>query len=62
MTLTSLRAQIAIVSQETVLFDETVRANIAYGRPEASEEEIIQAARAGYAWDLSKSYPRGWIR
>ena len=59
VTLTSLRAQIAIVSQETVLFDETVRANIAYGRPEASEEEIIQAARAGYAWEFIEELPEG---
>lgn len=59
VTLTSLRAQIAIVSQETVLFDESVRANIAYGRPDASEEEIIQAARAGYAWEIIEELPNG---
>ena len=59
VTLTSLRAQIAIVSQETVLFDESVRANIAYGRPDASEEEIVQAARAGYAWEFIEELPDG---
>jgi len=59
VTLTSLRSQIAIVSQETVLFDESVRANIAYGRPDASEEEIIQAARAGYAWEIIEELPNG---
>lgn len=59
VTLTSLRAQIAIVSQETVLFDETVRANIAYGRPEASEEDIIRAARAGHAWEFIEELPEG---
>ncbi len=59
VTLTSLRAQIAIVSQETVLFDETVRANIAYGRPEASDQEIIQAAKAGYAWEFIEELPNG---
>ena len=59
VTLASLRAQIAIVSQETVLFDESVRANIAYGRPDASEEEIIQAARAGYAWEFIEELPDG---
>ena len=59
VTLASLRAQIAIVSQETVLFDESVRANIAYGRPDASEEEIVQAARAGYAWEFIEELPDG---
>ncbi len=59
VTLTSLRAQIAIVSQETVLFDETVRANIVYGRPEASDQEIIQAAKAGYAWEFIEELPNG---
>ena len=59
VTLTSLRTQIAIVSQETVLFDESVRANIAYGRPDASEEEIVQAARAGYAWEFIEELPDG---
>lgn len=59
VTLTSLRAQIAIVSQETVLFDETVRANIAYGRQEASEEEIIRAARAAHAWEFIEELPKG---
>ncbi len=56
-TLSSLRAQIAIVSQETVLFEETVRGNIAYGRPDASEEEIIQAASAGHAWEFIETLP-----
>ncbi len=59
VTLTSLRAQMAIVSQETVLFDDTVRANIAYGRSEASEEEIIQAARAAHAWEFIEELPEG---
>ena len=59
VTLTSLRAQIAIVSQETVLFDDTVRANIAYGRPEASEGEILRAARAAHAWEFIEELPEG---
>ena len=46
VTLASLRAQIALVSQEILLFDDTIRANIAYGRPEASEAEISAAAAA----------------
>jgi ABC-type multidrug transport system fused ATPase/permease subunit len=40
-----LRSQIALVTQETVLFNDTVRHNIAYGKPEASDAEIEQAAR-----------------
>ncbi len=59
VTLTSLRAQIAIVSQGTILFDETVRANIAYGCPDASEEEIIHVARAGHAWEFIEELPDG---
>ena len=57
VTLASLRAQIAIVSQETMLFEETVRSNIAYGRPDASEEDIIQAAWAGHAWEFIETLP-----
>lgn len=56
-TLPSLRDQIAIVSQETALFDDTVRANVAYGRPEAREEEILQAARAAHAWEFIEELP-----
>ncbi len=59
VTLTSLRAQIAIVSQETVLFDEPIRANIAYGRPDASEDDVIRAARAAYAWEFIEELPKG---
>jgi subfamily B ATP-binding cassette protein MsbA len=52
LTLASLRAQIGIVTQETVLFDDTVAANIAYGRRGASREEIEAAARAAHAHDF----------
>ena len=48
-TLSSLRSQIGIVTQETVLFDDTIAANIAYGRPQASRAEIVSAASAGNA-------------
>jgi subfamily B ATP-binding cassette protein MsbA len=48
-TLASLRSQIAIVTQETVLFDDTVAANIAYGRPSASATDVEAAARAAHA-------------
>ncbi len=52
VTLASLRAQIGIVTQETVLFDDTIAANIAYGRPEAAPEQIEAAARAAHAHEF----------
>ncbi len=57
VTLSSLRAHMAIVSQETVLFEETVRSNIAYGRPDAGEDDIIRAAWAGHAWEFIETLP-----
>ena len=51
-TLASLRSQIGLVTQETVLFDDTVAANIAYGLPHASAEAIEAAARAAHAHDF----------
>jgi subfamily B ATP-binding cassette protein MsbA len=59
-TLKSLRSQIAIVTQQTILFNDTVRANIAYGRPEATQEQIIAAARAAYALDFIERMPNGF--
>ncbi|MHA1107765.1 MAG: lipid A export permease/ATP-binding protein MsbA, partial [Alphaproteobacteria bacterium] len=52
VTLASLRANIALVSQDVSLFDDTVRANIAYGRPDAGEDEIIAAAKAAGAHEF----------
>jgi subfamily B ATP-binding cassette protein MsbA len=52
VTLTSLRSQIGLVTQETVLFDDTIAANIAYGRPDASRAQIEAAARAAHAHDF----------
>ncbi|MBM3487569.1 MAG: ATP-binding cassette domain-containing protein [Alphaproteobacteria bacterium] len=60
VTLASLRANIALVSQEVSLFDDTVRANIAYGRPGASEAEIVAAARAAGAHDFIIELPEGY--
>ncbi len=57
LTLKSLRGQIGIVSQQTVLFNDTVRANIAYGRQEACLEEIIEAAKAANAHRFIVSLP-----
>ncbi len=54
----SLRSQIGIVSQETVLFDDLIRNNIAYGRPDATEEQIVEAARAAYAWEFIERLPK----
>jgi subfamily B ATP-binding cassette protein MsbA len=53
----SLRSQIAIVTQEPILFDDTVKNNIAYGRRDASDDEIEAAARAAYAYDFIQSFP-----
>ncbi len=58
--LTSLRNAIGLVSQETVLFDDSVRANIAYGRPAASEAEIIAAAEGADAHAFIEKLPEGY--
>jgi subfamily B ATP-binding cassette protein MsbA len=58
--LKDLRRSLGIVSQETVLFHDTVRANIAYGSADASPEEIEQAARAAYAHEFVSQLPEGY--
>ncbi|MCS6872182.1 MAG: ABC transporter ATP-binding protein/permease [Anaerolineae bacterium] len=58
--LDSLRRQIGIVLQESLLFSATVRENIAYGRPEASLEEVIEAAKAANAHDFIMEFPEGY--
>ena len=60
VTLASLRAQIAMVTQETVLFDDTIERNIAYGMPGATREQIEQAARAANAHDFIAAMPGGY--
>ena len=60
ITKKSLRAQIAIVLQDTLLFSTTVRENIAYGRPDATEEEIIEAARRAQADEFIREMPQGY--
>lgn len=60
VTLKSLRRQIGIVLQESFLFSATIHDNIAYGRPDASMEEIIQAARIARAHDFIMSFPDGY--
>jgi subfamily B ATP-binding cassette protein MsbA len=58
--ISSLRRQIALVTQETVLFNDTVRHNIAYGRPEATEDEIQEAASIALAHDFIREMPEGY--
>jgi subfamily B ATP-binding cassette protein MsbA len=60
LTQASLRAQIGLVTQETVLFSDSIRYNIAYGRPDASFEEIVRAARQAHAHDFIVACPRGY--
>jgi ATP-binding cassette subfamily B protein len=60
VTLDSLRSQIGIVLQETTLFTGTIRQNIAYGRPEATMEEIIAAAQAAEAHDFIVEFTDGY--
>jgi ATP-binding cassette, subfamily B, bacterial MsbA len=56
----SLRRHIALVTQETVLFNDTVRYNITYGRPEASDREVHAAARTAFAHDFIMDLPQGY--
>lgn len=60
VTMKSLRNQIAIVSQQTILFNDTIRNNIAYGDPNRSMEEISAAARAAHALDFILDFPDGF--
>ncbi|MGB5836703.1 MAG: ABC transporter ATP-binding protein/permease [Albidovulum sp.] len=60
ITQTSLHAQIGVVPQDTVLFNDTIHYNIAYGRPDASEDELIAAARAAKIHDFILSLPEGY--
>jgi len=60
VTLDSLRAALALVSQDVVLFNDTVRANIRYGRPDANEADIEAAARAAAADAFIRALPEGY--
>ena len=60
VTFDSLRGAIALVSQETNLFNDTIRANIAYGKLDASEDEIVAAAKAAAAHDFIEALPDGY--
>jgi len=60
VTLSSLRSQVGIVTQETVLFNDTVRNNIAYGQPHVAMKEVEAAARAALAHDFIQGLPAGY--
>jgi ATP-binding cassette, subfamily B, bacterial MsbA len=60
VTLPSLRSQIGIVTQDTILFNDTVRNNIAYGQPHVSQEKVLQAAHAALAHDFIMNMPEGY--
>jgi subfamily B ATP-binding cassette protein MsbA len=60
VTLASLRRQIGIVTQEVILFDDSVRNNIAYGRADVPMDKVVAAARAAHADEFIESLPRGY--
>jgi subfamily B ATP-binding cassette protein MsbA len=60
VTFDSLRAQIGIVSQESILFNDTVQSNIAYGQTEIDKEKVIEAAKAAHIHDFIMSLPQGY--
>lgn len=60
VTIDSLRAQIGIVLQDTTLFTGSIRENIAFGRPDASMEEVIEAAKAASAHEFIMNFPNGY--
>lgn len=60
VTMRSLRDRIAMVTQQTILFNDTVRNNIAYGSLERSESDLIKAAEAAHALDFIKELPKGF--
>ena len=60
VTLKSLRGQIGMVTQQTILFSDTIRNNIAYGRPETSDEEILRVSKAANAHKFIERLPDGY--
>jgi ATP-binding cassette, subfamily B, bacterial MsbA len=60
VSIASLRASVSVVSQDVMLFDDTVRANIAFGRPGASDDDIVAAAIAAAAHDFVSALPEGY--
>ena len=60
LSIKSLRNKISIVTQEPILFNDTIKNNIAYGNINATEQEIIQAAKSAYAHDFIVNFPKGY--
>src|SRR5439155_2523403 len=60
VTLTSLRREIGVIAQDPFLFSATVRENIAFGRPDASDEEVERAARLAQAHEFIETLPEGY--
>ena len=60
VSLASLRRQIAVVTQQTILFNDTIRNNISYGDPDRTEDEVREAARAAHALDFIEALPQGF--
>jgi ABC-type multidrug transport system fused ATPase/permease subunit len=60
VTLKSLRSQIAMVTQEVVTFNDTIAANISYGRPQATKDQIVSAARRAFADEFIEPLPEGY--
>src|SRR5439155_10795890 len=60
VTLTSLRREIGVIAQDPFLFSATVRENIAFGRPDASDEEVERAARLSQAHEFIETLPEGY--
>lgn len=58
--LVSLRRQIGIVLQTSLLFSDSIKANIAYGRPDATDEEVVAAAKAAQAHEFIEGFPKGY--
>ncbi|GAA3067484.1 ABC transporter ATP-binding protein [Streptosporangium carneum] len=59
LTFDSLRETVGVVSQDTYLFHDTIRANLLYARPDATEDELVEACEGAQIWDLIASLPRG---
>jgi subfamily B ATP-binding cassette protein MsbA len=60
LSISCLRSHLGLVTQDVVLFDDTIKANIRYGRPEASDDEVIAAAQAAFAHDFIMELPQGY--
>ena len=58
----ALRSSYGMVLQETWIKDGTVRENIAFGKPDATDEDIIRAAKEAHSWELSSVFQKDWIQ